>query len=171
MADDPQYNWIYKELVKGPDDVSGALAYVLYKTDKIAYIESFAKAHDGRQPNDDDLTEFRRMTNLEGALGVYRDRADTLLESFLDNALTEQLAIFKAELRTDAVINAVKPSFKSGVMQNIVAGIFTTLIAFGFVLGAWIYNEGPSKIIIGAANKMLGTETQTQQPPSMLTTK
>ena len=34
-----QYNWVYKELVQGPDDVVGALAYVLYKQQKIAFIE------------------------------------------------------------------------------------------------------------------------------------
>lgn len=188
MADDPKYNWIYKALVKGPDDVSGALAYGLYKTDKIAYIESFAKEK-GHQPDASELAEFHRMTNLPGALDAYRERADALLETFLDNMLTEQLAVLKSEMRLDVAINsvktevggikaalrvdeviqAVKPKFMSGVWQNIVAGLVTTFITFGFVLGAWMYNEGPSKILSGAANRFLGTDAQaagSASPPS-----
>ena len=41
MANDPNYNWIYKALVKDSNDVHGAVAYVLYKNEKIAYIEDF----------------------------------------------------------------------------------------------------------------------------------
>lgn len=174
MANDPQYNWVYKELVKGSEDVSGALAYVLYKNAKIAYIESVVKEK-SQQPSDADLAEFHRITNLPDTLNGYRERADALLESFLDNVLAEQLAVFKAELRTDAVINSVRPNFWTGVKQNIVAGIVSTLITFGFVLGAWMYTEGPAKILTGAANKMIGSDTQTSttqsQSPSSSTGK
>ena len=183
MANDPQYSWVYKELVDGSDDVRGALAYVLYKNAKIAYIENFAKAN-GKQPSEAELTEFHRMTSLSETLEGYRERADVLLEAFLDNVLAEQLALFKAdmrfdeavnniksevggiksELRVDEVIRAIKPKFMTGVWQNIVAGLVTTLITFGFVLGAWMYNEGPAKIMAGAANKMLGTDAQAAPP-------
>lgn len=158
MADDPRYNWIYKELVKGPNDVSGALAYVLYKNDKIAYIESFAKEHE-RQPERDDLKEFTRMTNLPGALDAYRERADFLLEGFLDNVLAEQLTQLRQQVHDDAVVNAVKRSWLRGVSENLVAGLVTSLITFGFILAVWMYNEGPAKILTGVAKKMLGDES------------
>ncbi len=171
MTNDPQYNWVYKELVKGSDDVRGALAYVLYKNSKIAYIDSFLSSN-SRQPNAAELAEFHRMTSLSETLEGYRERADVLLETFLDNVLAEQLAAFKAEIRFDAAINAVKPSFKSGVWQNIVAGLVTTMITFGFVLCAWMYSEGPTKILTGAAYKMFGTDVQASgtQPQASSTT-
>jgi hypothetical protein len=159
MPNDPKYNWVYKELVKSPEDVSGALAYVLYKNAKIEYIESLGKQQI-QPPSDAQLAEFHRVTNLPDTLSGYRERADLLLESFLDNVLAAQLAVFKAEMRTDAVIQAAKPSFLKGVVQNIVAGFVTTLITFGFVIGAWMYDEGPMKILTGAIKRMIEPETQ-----------
>lgn len=58
------YNHIYKKLVKGPNDVVGALAYALYKEEKIAYINQFTQEHQ-REPADEDLKAFHRMTNVE----------------------------------------------------------------------------------------------------------
>jgi hypothetical protein len=170
MAEDPKYNWIYKALVKGPDDVSGALAYGLYKADKIAYIESFAKEK-GHQPDTSELAEFHRMTNLPGALDTYRERADALLETFLDNMLTEQLDTYRTQVRDDAMVKAMTRGFWPGVWQNVVAGLFATLMTFGFVLAVWMYNEGPSKILSGAANKFLGTDAAASPAQTAKTTK
>lgn len=170
MADDPKYNWIYKALVKGPDDVSGALAYGLYKTDKIAYIESFAKDK-GHQPDTNELAEFHRMTNLSGALGAYQERADALLETFLDNMLAEELDRYRTQVRDDAVVKAVTRGFLTGVWENVVAGMFATLMTFGFVLAVWMYNEGPSKILTGGAKKFLGADAEAAPaPPTKSTT-
>lgn len=92
MANDPNYNWIYKALVNGPNDVHGAVAYVLYKNEKIAYIEHFAKEKD-RQPDSNDLAEFHRMTNLPGRLESYREQADRLLEEFLEAMLATRIQV------------------------------------------------------------------------------
>lgn len=162
MSELQRYNWIYKELVKSKNDVSGALAYVLYKNDKIAYIESFAKDHD-RQPSQEDLVEFTRMTNLPGALDAYRDRAELLLEDFLDNALTEQLNQFRQQIRDDAVVKAVKKSTLRSIAENLAAGLLSTLITFGFVLIVWMYNVGPSKILSEGFKKFVGAEEASAQ--------
>ena len=90
MANDPNYNWIYKALVNGPNDVHGAVAYVLYKNEKIAYIEHFSKEK-GHQPDSNDLAEFHRMTNLPGRLDSYREQADRLLEEFLERMLAARV--------------------------------------------------------------------------------
>lgn len=155
---------IFYALVEGPDDVSGALAYVLYKNEKTAYITRFAEDH-GREPSDTDLAEFHRMTNLPDRLEAYRNRADALLETFLENALATELLTYKQDIKNDATvkaveqmhraqaaageatIRAVKTSFWSGVGQNITAGIVTTLMTFGFVMAAWMYDEGAGNIL------------------------
>ncbi len=92
MANDPNYNWIYKALVNGPNDVHGAVAYVLYKNEKIAYIEHFVKEK-GHQPDSNDLAEFHRMTNLPGRLESYREQADRLLEEFLEAMLATRIQV------------------------------------------------------------------------------
>jgi hypothetical protein len=160
------YNWIFKELVKGPDDVSGALAYVLYKNEKVAYIERFT-ADQGRDPTEADLAEFHRMTNLPGRLDAYRSQADDLLETFLDNVLTTELLTYKQEVKDDATVKAVKTSFVSGVVQNVVAGLFTTLMTFGAVLAVWMYSEGPENILKGAYQRYMngGAPPPPSAPP------
>ena len=44
-TDDPAYNWIYRQLVIDPNDAVGAFAYVLYKREKIEFIEATRQRH------------------------------------------------------------------------------------------------------------------------------
>lgn len=161
MVDAPRYNWVFKELVKDRDDVTGALAYVLYKQDKVAYIEQLVKERDGQQPTSDDLASFRRHTSLTPVLSGYRDRADVLLEEFLDNALKATLAAYQASIKDDAIVKAVATSFWTGVQQNVVAGRVTTLLTFGAVLIFWMTEVGPSKIVEGALRRVFTSEIAT----------
>lgn len=174
------YNYIFKKLVKDPDDVSGALAYVLYKNEKVAYIEEFTKDQ-GHEPTEAELAEFHRMTNLPGRIEAYRTQAEDLLNTFLDNALGAQLLAYKQQVKDEAVlgelkqmkevqetnnaatIEAIKPSFASGVGQNLIAGLITTFITFGFVLLVWMYNEGPTTIMQNGLKKYLGNEPATSE--------
>lgn len=158
------YNYIFKELVKGPNDVSGALAYVLYKNEKVAYIEKFTKDQ-GHEPTEAELAEFHRMTNLPGRIEAYRTQAEDLLNTFMNNAVGAELRNYQQEIKDDAIVKAVKPAFWSGVLQNVVAGVFATLITFGFVMGVWMYSEGPSKIMKNGVDKYLGSESTTPASP------
>ena len=113
MANDPSYNWIYKALVNDPNDVHGAVAYVLYKNEKIAYIEHFCKEK-GHHPDNNDLAEFHRMTNLPGRLESYREQADRLLEEFLEAMLAA---------RVQAAQDAFKQSHVSTLIHDTEADI------------------------------------------------
>lgn len=163
------YNHIYKKLVKGPNDVVGALAYALYKEEKIAYINQFTQEHQ-REPADEDLKAFHRMTNVEQRIQSYQDQAEKLLQNFLEDVLTTQLQEEQRKLtdshaatafKTITQAIAEKNGFWKGVGQNVVAGIVTTLITFGFVLGAWMWTEGPTKILSGAWHKYTQESPQT----------
>jgi hypothetical protein len=107
MANDLSYNWIYKALVNGPNDVHGAVAYVLYKNEKIAYIEHFTKEK-GRQPDGNDLAEFHRMTNLPGRLESYREQADRLLEEFLEAMLAARVQVEQDAFRQSHVSTMIR---------------------------------------------------------------
>jgi hypothetical protein len=48
------YNWVYRQLVTDPNDAVGAFAYILYKQEKIAFIEAI-KQSQGREPTLEEL--------------------------------------------------------------------------------------------------------------------
>lgn len=175
------YNFIYKKLVQSPNDVVGALAYALYKEEKIAYLTAF-RDEKKIDPIDAELAEFHRITNVPQRIESYRQQAEGLLQEFLDDVLAAQLLAkeeqLKSELiarqieglakdvvaRTQSIEEAVKTkqSFWPGVRQNIVAGFATTLITFGFVLATWMWNEGPMNILQGAWAKYQGSPASVQ---------
>ncbi len=172
------YNFIYKKLVKSPNDVVGALAYGLYKEEKIAYITEFRAAND-RDPVDADLLEFHRMTNVQQRIDAYRLQAEGLLQEFLDDVLGAELVEQQKSIRQDAMIRTMgehnrvllaamrgKFAFSKGVVQNIIAGLVTTGITFGFVLAAWMWHEGPDRILAGAyAKYQQGARAEAEQKP------
>ena len=45
-----KYNFIFNQIVENEDDFVGCMAYVLYKRNKIEYIESYKKEHGGKEP-------------------------------------------------------------------------------------------------------------------------
>lgn len=154
-AQDPRYNWVYKELVANEGDVSGALAYVLYKQEKIAFIEDFVKTHQ-RQPNEADLAPFHAMTKLPHRLDSYRSSAELLMEQFLDNVLADKLNELTENVRDDAIVKAVGKSIGRGVLENVVAGLVTTVMTFFLLLGMLVYTEGSGKIVTNALAKLTG---------------
>lgn len=177
------YNYIYKKLVQSPNDVVGALAYGLYKEEKIAYLTEFKTANN-RDPEDADLLEFHRLTNLQQRIDAYKLQAEGLLQEFLDDVLAEQLLVQEQQLQSELLSKKVdhlttlvttrandlrdevqrKQKFWVGVRQNIVAGLATTLLTFGFVLAAWMWAEGPTKILKGAWDRYNSSPPSAAEP-------
>ncbi|QPS10323.1 hypothetical protein EZI45_29755 [Delftia tsuruhatensis] len=174
------YNFIYKKLVQSPNDVVGALAYALYKEEKIAYISSFKTEHD-RDPNEQELQAFHRVSNGQPRIEAYQMQAQGLLQKFLDDVLASELVERGNQLSEEILQQKLdrqgerqkqfhniqvreiqrKNGFWKGVGQNIIAAAATTFLTFGVVLVAWMYTEGPNKIISGAWSKF----NQTGEPP------
>ena len=84
-----EYNLIYSKLVEREDDVVGTIAYSIYKTDKIAFIEEYKKNHEGNDPTEDDFKRFHDMICTEGHISRYQMQAINILNSFLNNTLSE----------------------------------------------------------------------------------
>lgn len=154
-AQDPRYNWVYKELVANQGDVSGALAYILYKQEKIAFIEDFFSKNQ-RQPDEADLAPFHAMTKLPHRLDSYRSSAELLMEQFLDNVLADKLNELTTNVRDDAIVKAVGKSLGRGILENVIAGLVTTVITFFALLAMLVYTEGSGKIVTNALIKMAG---------------
>lgn len=109
----PNYNWIYERLVQDENDLVGAIAYVLYKQQKIEFIEGVKKENDG-DPTAEQWVEFHRLTCLESSILNYQKRAEDLVNQFLRNMLSshaEQLEAQAAQqmaVRVELVTSALK---------------------------------------------------------------
>lgn len=153
---------VFSALVKDERDILGALAYVLYKQDKRAYAARLASEL-GRRPEHSELDGFMRMLELPDGTGRYRQRAEALLNDFLDEAVLAHLQEYRQRVRDDEIIRALqaevgslRTSFASRVKENVVAGMVTTLMMLGVVLLALIYADGPQSILRRALDKLLG---------------
>ena len=74
-----QYNFIYKQLVDGEGDIAGHVAYSLYKSDKISFIEKFKREHDGKEPSEEDFRPFHDMACMEANLERYKMHSVSVL--------------------------------------------------------------------------------------------
>ena len=150
------YNFIYKKLVTSPTDVVGALAYSLYKSEKVQYIEEHTKSV-GSPPDDKALEGFHRTSNLDIRLAAYRRSAEDLLNEFIDDVLATSLLEEKQKLKDDAVRQLVeqhtKPRMWAGVLQNVIAGAITSTLVAGVAFGLWMYAEGVDQVVNKAVQK------------------
>ncbi|QQX86684.1 hypothetical protein JJQ59_28405 [Cupriavidus necator] len=165
------YNWVYRELVGGSEDVCGALAYALYKQQKIAYIEEFVRSNH-RQPTDAELQEFHRVTCLPVTLQSYSERAENLLNVFLQVALEEKARETEEKLKAAQLTQFLADSTKElrtsvtsikGDMNQEVGKVLKAIEGkrgfFGWIgeLGANLLINLLTVLVIGLAVVGLGT--------------
>lgn len=140
------YNYIYKELVEGQNDIVGHIAYSLYKADKIKFIEKFKADHRGIDPTEADLKPFHDASCLEGALERYKLTAMSILQQFLDYSLEESTkqieenCVNNHKQMLTEVVSGLKPmgggkQFLFGMSQSIVGAFAFAIIlaAIGFI--------------------------------------
>ena len=101
------YNWVYRKLVQGPDDVVGALAYVLYKQQKIAFIEQIQRDQQ-REPNEQELQSFHTISALPDTLASAQPRAEALADQFLEIALAARLQQAETEIRQSTTLHMLE---------------------------------------------------------------
>ena len=91
----------YSALVQSDVDMTGHVAYALYKRDKLKFCESFAASRQ-RAPSADELQVFIDSANLSTRISAYRTEAEAALQDFaqevLEVQLDEQEAAFNARL-------------------------------------------------------------------------
>lgn len=170
-----QYNYIYSRLVTAPDDIIGIIAYALYKEQKIEWITRFKDRHEGKDPQGDDLIPFHDLTNTELALHGYRRQAKEILDEYLSQSIkqaTSDIAesyneILVNELRNvearyanatrplanqiigiaKSEFSSMKPSWLSGVVQNVVANIAILVITAIVLLVLWSLKASPAQVL------------------------
>jgi hypothetical protein len=132
----------YSALVQSDVDMTGHVAYALYKRDKLKFCESFAASRQ-RAPSADELQVFIDSANLSTRISAYRTEAEAALQDFaqevLEVQLDEQEAAFNARLAGE--LRAAR-SFSRAVWENLVAnllaiavGALVVLVVYGARIG------------------------------------
>ena len=95
------YNFIYEELVRYDGDMVGRIAYSLYKREKIAFIEQYKKANDGRDPSTKDFDNFHATCHNPERIRMYRNEALAMLQDFMGESFEETSKQILADFTKD----------------------------------------------------------------------
>lgn len=114
----PEYNWIYEQLVQDENDLVGAIAYILYKQHKIEFIKR-VEDDCGMSPTSEQWQEFHRSTCLESSILNYQKRAEDLVNQFLRNMLSGHIQHLEAEAeqRMAAQVELITNSLKEKIVE------------------------------------------------------
>lgn len=138
-----KYSFIFSRMVENDADIVGHIAYALYKSDKINYIEHF-KESQKKDPTEDDLNAFHDVSSQSESVKKYRFVAAHILRDFLDNSLEESLEEIERDCNDrhadilKEVIQPLLPKKKStifwhGVFQSVAGAFLFALIVAAFV--------------------------------------
>lgn len=187
-----EYNFIYSKLVDGEDDVVGTIAYSIYKRDKIAFIEEYKNKNNGQHPAESDFKQFHEMICTEGHIDRYHMQAYNILNSFLNETLSETAAQINDDCKnshqqmlkeiventvndiidnkvSDIVkkqLDPIKPKgFMYGVWQSLVGAFFFMLAACGLMFVATLSQREYSFTIGGSGQATVKEKAQGDSIP------
>lgn len=142
------YNFIYEELVRYDGDMVGRIAYSLYKREKIAFIEQYKKANEGRDPSTKDFDNFHATCHNPERIRMYRNEALAMLQDFMGESFEETSKQILADFTKDQdehLTKVIKPLLPEkqkmryvyfhGVMQSMIGSIILPVV-IGVILFA-----------------------------------
>lgn len=144
-ADSP-YNWIYDQLVTDVNDAVGAFAYLLYKREKIEFVEAI-RCQRGREPTIEEMRAFHTQTCTQSRIESYRKNAELLVQAFLSAALKTRVTQYEVEVREsvlskglDAIAAEIRAKKTLGqwardILGNLGLNVLT-IVVVGALLGA-----------------------------------
>ena len=130
------YSDVYDRLVKDDGDISGLVAYGIYKKAKREFIRK-KQAELGVTIVPDDVLEEFYATQTDYVLELYRIHSENMTREFLDESYGNDIEREKGSIekehneKYEKLADSVRPSFWYGVLQGIVA-------SFLFVLAGYI---------------------------------
>lgn len=142
------YNFIYEELVRYDGDMVGRIAYSLYKREKIAFIEQYKKANNGKEPSIKDFDSFHQNCHNPERVKMYRKEALAMLQDFVGESFEESSKQILADFaksqdeHLEKTIKHLLPKeqkmryvYFHGIMQSVIGSIALPIL-IGLVLFA-----------------------------------
>lgn len=153
MLQERPYNEIYSELVQGPDDIVGLFAYAMYKTEKIEYIRTFKKDHNGQSPEDSDLVIFHTLSTQR--ISSYRTLAEGQMSKTMDAIVSEKLEQFRAITKEES--SKTYSRWWYGVSQSIIGSVLFTFLIGCIVVAILGMRYGVSSIVQEGIKMLTGS--------------
>lgn len=144
-----EYNFIYKQLVEGNDDIHGIISYSVYKRQKIQFIEDFKEKNEGDEPTIQDMHSFNEISTSPSQLEFYRSEATVLTEAFLSNVLEEDLKEREEYFssRVHAEINNIKPRHCLDVIKGALGSLLFVLLTGALYFAVWSLSTSPKMVL------------------------
>jgi hypothetical protein len=157
------YSDALQKLVKDRQDLSGAVAYALYKADKRDYIRN-----NGLTSGDEKIKEFHKIGLGQERVVALRREAQGLLAEYLSSATAD--AEKRAQEKFLPAIESVKTHIdkRTGFWTAVGAGVVSTLV-FAFVLSLAIWLNRNQQNPFGGLYQLL-QEGTADKPPSAAST-
>lgn len=130
-----RYSYIYNELVNGPQDFIGLVAYSIYKQKKIDYVKEFETSR-GRAPQPEELKEFHAIAR--GSLEEYKSLAAIRVNNFLEDVFKEKVEVLDEEYQRKLKWK-VRKDWGKGIAQSVL-GSFLWTILLGVVVITLLYS-------------------------------
>jgi len=136
-----KFNFIFKKIVRDEKDLTGMIAYSLYKRNKIEVIEGKVEKSNS-SISDADLKEFNEFSNTKSQIESYRDKAEKIIVDYSNVLFKNKLDEIENFYKKKAVLK-----FSHGVLQSILGSFFYTfLIAILFII-LWSTQVGMEEMI------------------------
>lgn len=122
----------YSNFVKSDNDLTGLVAYAIYKGDKNQFNDR------APPPSSAELNGFIQTINMPQQVEAYRDRAVALLEDMIEEATGE--AIQEIENDFDNRLKAFERTL--GFWRNVASNVIATLVAAVILVALTLFMYG-----------------------------
>jgi hypothetical protein len=134
------YNTIYEKLTADPNDLVGALAYIIYKQQKV----EFCKSTSGGKPSREEIERFHAIASLDTSIASYRSQAEAMAQAFLNEGLDDLVQRTEAETRQDVLYTYIG-TINTGLQTQLTA-VNDALAAKRTMMG-WLRDVGGNLIV------------------------
>jgi hypothetical protein len=134
------YNTIYEKLTADPNDLVGALAYIIYKQQKV----EFFKTTSGGNPSREEIERFHAIASLDASIAAYRSQGEAMAQAFLNAGLDDLVQRTEADTRQDVLYRYLS-TINTGLQRQLTT-IDTMLSARRTWLG-WLRDVGGNLVV------------------------
>lgn len=161
----------FQTLVEDRNDLSGMVAYALYKEEKIAWVKRFAFEHGGRKPTQEEMRAFYSVTDAPHHIELYRTQANSILDSIFQRIFQTSMEKYADQLLLDAE-KEKKEFIKSEVYKGLNPGLWrmgrnclvnafaTSVMVIILSVLAWGVMKGPQRLVGEALQTYQQTDEQ-----------
>ena len=135
-----QHN-IFESIIEDDNDFVGKVAYSIYKQEKVAWVKHFELTNKTYPSSEEIEKYFHTPIARPESIKRFRNEAEFVVNRFINVTLSEELALYKASLKDDAVLLQIKKPFKVSVLESLTAAMLASVITASFSTAYWLYSE------------------------------